>query len=243
MSDHLMEFGFGQNDEVASGKTQKYKGETGKTDRISFVWWEVVDGKPVLDAKSPKFIGAKRNYLPNVGYFLNKGPEYTKIAGEQPKTQIATIIAVWPTSKDGDLDKSRLKDVRVMPWIFSSDKYENLKRRHNQFHVGKHDILATCTAADFQKMDFVPCTESIFATLLNSDKEPARKIAETILAKVAAIASNISNDIARDLTLDQIREKLTGSSGSGPVAGGGFGGGNTVAGDAVDEILNDLIDP
>ena len=234
MSD-FMEFGFGDNDEKVTTKARKYKGEAGNTDRLSFVWWDTDDdGKPMLDS-SPKFTGAKRHYVPGVGYFLSKGPEYTKLAGGPAKLQVATIVAVWPTDREGNIDKKRLSKVQIVPWIFSADKYETLKRRHNQFHVGSHDIMATCTDSNFQKMDFSPCTESLYATLLANDKDSAQKIVAKIQDEVAEVAGDLQGMIARDLSLDQIREKLGGGSGAALVD-------SAVAGEEVDAILDDLVE-
>lgn len=227
----FMEFGFGENDSKVTTRTLRYKGEAGNTDRLSFVWWADDD----LSASSPRFVGAKRHYVQGVGYFLNKGPEYTKIAGGPPKLQVATIVAVWPTDREGNIDKAHLSKVQVLPWTFSADKYETLKRRHNQFHVGKHDILATCTDSNFQKMDFSPCTESLYATLLASDKDSAKSIVDKIQSETAEIAETIQGIIARDYSIEQIREKLGGGSPGGVIDG-------SLAGEEVDEILDDLVE-
>lgn len=79
-----------------AGRPKKYTAEKGANDRLSLVWWNVGDdGILDLSGASPKFVSAARNYIPGVGYILNKGPEYTKVAGEAPRTYIATIVARW----------------------------------------------------------------------------------------------------------------------------------------------------
>jgi len=109
MANDFMEFGFGVDDDaISSGKFERFKAKENESYRVSFVWWPLnPDGRPNLDAPSPRFIGAKRHYVQGVGYFLSKGPEYDKIAGGAPKSQIATVIAIWPTDRKGQLDKTR----------------------------------------------------------------------------------------------------------------------------------------
>jgi hypothetical protein len=84
-------------------------------------------------------------------------------------------------------------------------------------------------------MDFSPCTESLYATLLANDKDSAQKIVAKIQDEVAEVAGTLQSMIARDLSLDQIREKLGGGSGAALVDG-------AVAGEEVDAILDDLVD-
>lgn len=215
-----MEFGFDAGDEsLQGGKFERFKAKEGETYRISFVWWDVKDGKPFLDAPSPKFVGAKRFFIPNVGYILDRGPEFAKIAGGPSKPTIATIVAIWPTDRKGSLDKNRFAqgEVDVKPWVFSQDKYDQLKRRHTEFPFGQYDLSVACTDTQFQKMDLSPCRENLFRKVLETDK--LRSLGEGILAKVAAIVGanaqgepiGLRTIIARDMTIDKVREKLGGA--------------------------------
>lgn len=238
MSDFI-DLGFGQNDDVVGQKSAKFKLKEGESYRVSFVWWPGSEGgTPNLDAPSPKFVGAKRLYLQGVGYFLDKGPEYTKIAGQPSKLTIATIVAVWPTTSAGGLDKERFArgDVKVMPWIFSQDKYKTFQQNHSEFPLGNHDLTISCTDTQYQKITVSPCRESLFRKLLDSgnrDKAPL----STIIAGVQQIAGNIQNDLARDLTLDKIRESL----GQGTAAPTGRGGGAATTAD-IDDLISGVLD-
>lgn len=245
MSNDYMEFGFGEGDEnIGSGKFDRFKAKEGESYRVSFVWWEMAAGKPNLDAKSPRFIGAKRHYIPNVGYFLSKGPEYDKIAGGPPKAQVATVIVIWPTTRKGEVDKTRFQagDFDVKPWIFGQDKYEQLKRRHDEFPFGSYDLSIVCTDTQYQKMDLSPCRDNLFRKCTENDK--LKPIVDEILAKVTAIVGanekgepmGLRGIIARDLSLEKIREKLGGA----PAGGAAALGPETTS--QVDAILDDLID-
>jgi len=207
------QFGFGEGEEP-EGKSNRFKGVGGASYRVSFAWWPgIEDGDLDLDAQTPIFTGAQRNYLPGVGYFLNHGPEYTKIAGnEPPRMAIGTVLIVWPLDSQGNLDKAAMQkgEMQVKPWIFSQDKYDSFKPIHKEFPFGSHDMTIQCTDTQYQKMTFSPCKES----LLRSIKEKAPKHFAKIVEKVASVAGTIQRDIGRDLTLDQIREKMSGSGGA-----------------------------
>ena len=75
--------------------------------------------------------------------------------------------------------------------------------------------------------------QSLFKTL--SDK--GSDMFKTCMEAAKPIHQNIQNDIAQDLTLDQIREKMSGSVGS-PT--GNSGGGFSSSFDA-DEILDGML--
>lgn len=232
----FMEFGFGENDDrVAGQKFDRFKGKEGENYRVSFVWWpSKADGVlPDLDAKTPRFIGAKRLYIPGVGYVLDKGPEYGQFG--QSKLNVATIIAVWPTNRKGELDRGRFAsgDVDVKPWIFAKDKYEQLKRRHDEFPFGSYDLAIACTDTQYQKMDLSPCRESLFRKVLESDKMKA--MADNIVSQVNSIAANLQDILARDVSVEKIREKLGGAPASAP-----SGGGSNVNTAAIDDLLNDV---
>ena len=236
-SDGFIEFGFGENDDRVGGqKFDRFKGKEGENYRVSFVWWPTkADGvTPDLDAKTPRFVGAKRLYIPGVGYVLDKGPEYGQFG--QSKLNVATIIAVWPTNRKGELDRARFAsgDVDVKPWIFAKDKYEQLKRRHDEFPFGQYDLAIACTDTQYQKMDLSPCRESLFRKVFESDKMKA--MADNVVGQVNTIAANLQDILARDVSIEKIREKLGGA----PVSSGSNSGGSSVNTAAIDDLLNDV---
>lgn len=226
----MMEFGFGVNDDAIGKKSQKFKAKEGEKYRISFLWWEGLDKiqlEPELDltqfkfpGETPKFIGCKRLYVENVGYFIDKGADFQKLAGgEVGRQTVATIIAVWPTDKNGKLlSTTNLAEVvgrtTVYPWVFSGDKYNQIKGCHDQFPLGDFDVQMACTDAKFQKMTFNSCRENLFKVLLAKDKN----LAAPILRDAMDVARNIGSELAQDLSLAQIRAKLGQAS---ETAGGG----------------------
>ena len=236
----IQHFSFGEGDSGIGGKMKPWKAEANRTYRLSFLWWKgLEDGKPDLDAKAPLFAGGQANFIPNVGYIVNKGPEYTKLAGgEAPRMRIATIVAIWPTDKLGQVDKSALArgDVEVLPWVISGDKFNALKAINNEFPFGHHDLTANCTDAQFQKMTFSPCRDSLLKTLLANPKAGA--ITESVISKAQSLAGNINDHIGRDMTVQQIRDKLAG----GTSGGGSSSPVESMAVGDIDSMVDNMLD-
>ena len=233
MSGNVSEFGFGSGDSlVSTSRFEKFKAKQGESYRMSFVWWPLKDGKPDLDAASPRFVGARRFFIQNVGYVLDKGPEIAKFANGPSKATVATIVCIWPTDKRGGLDKDRFLrgDFDVKPWVFSGQTYEQLARRHNEFPFGQCDLTVLCTDTQFQKLDITPCRDSLFRKTLENPQ--LATVHASVMDAVNAIAADIQGLLGRDLTPEQIREKIGGAPAS-PVG--------SVTSSEVDSVLDDLL--
>lgn len=244
-------FGFGQNDAGISGRAQKFKAEKGKTYRLGFVWWPGIED-PSFSLKNltpkegapdesitPRFIRAPRNFIKDVGYVINQGPEWTKLAGEPPKMMIATIVVSWPLAKNGQPTKDSLFGEKpdVMAWIFGGDKYEKLKKMHlSGYPMWDYDVQADCEDGTFQKLNFLPAKQCIFKEMLKSPSPEAKEITEHVLEQVRALAPRLEREIGQKLTLDALREKM-GLDASSPT------GSTAVAADAdVDNILGSMLE-
>lgn len=234
MSDGFVDFGFGDGDKGLGRKIKKFDPEANKSYTVSFVWYRAynADGTPDL-TKGLRFVNCERIYKEGVGYFLYKSPAYAEFG--KPKTAIATILAVWPTDNKGRVDLSRLTDVEVMPWIFSADKYELLARCNDKHPLVSKDVEIVCTDAKFKKITLTPDNDSVMNRLRAKagDSSVVSELLKGIYADVDAIASNLRREMARDMSLDEIREKL-GMDVAGPAAGA------RTSRDA-DDLLNDLV--
>ena len=235
----LQEFGFGEGDEKIGAKSKRYKAKEGNTDRVSLAWWPDKAGAPDLTAATPKFIGCKRLYIEGVGYVMDKGPEYAKLAGQASKTHVGTVMVVWPTDSKGGIDKSRFdaNDFDVVTWIMSTDKYRTIESRHMEFHLGSHDLTLKCTDTQFQKIDVGPCKESLLAKILAKSPERAALLLEAIATAIA----DLPNDLAQDLTIDQIRDKMKGKSGGGGGASPAVFSGSSNSSPDFDNLLDDVL--
>jgi hypothetical protein len=236
MSEGYVDLGFDSNDGGFTGKRERFKGRDNERYRISFVWWPGLEEDELdMDAETPKFIGAKRHYVPGAGYILNKGPEYTKLLGDAPKSCIGSVIVQWPTDSTGKLDAGRLAsgDFKVLPWTFGADKYETIKGVHREFPMGDHDLKIHCTDAQFQKMTFTPTKDNVLRKLMSAGGKK-KTLVDQILELAKEAVQALPNDIARDMTLDQVREKL-GESVSAPIESAG-------STDDLDGVLDNVLD-
>lgn len=236
-------FTFGENDEHVGKKGNRWKGETGNTYRFSFIMWPGLDkGAPELDAKGPDFRGTMAHYIEKVGYIVNKGPEYTKLAGGPPRSRIGTAVVVWPTNKDGSLDTDKVQrgDCEVMAWLFSDDKYKSLKMIHKEFHFGMHDITVVCSDTQYQKLTFSPCKENLFRKFYESDKDKGKEIAGKILKDAQEVASGMDNEVGRELTIEQLVQAMNGQSPS--AAKGSTGSPDMAVTGDIDDLVGDILD-
>lgn len=227
----FMDFTFDSGDEKIGRKVQSFKAKENETYRMSFVWFSA-DGKP-------RFTGCERHYLQGVGYFLHKGPDFARLAGGPPKQAVATIIVLWPTDNRGRLNADAFKrgeGYQIMPWVFSADKYDIIKRRHDSFPLQDHDLTVHCPAggAQYQKLDISPENDSLYQKLAKSENDKAKTLAKTIMTEVDELAKNLRTILARDLTLDQIREKIGGA--------GAVGGPAAATGENMDVLIGGLLD-
>jgi hypothetical protein len=249
MSDGFLDFSIGEGDDNIGQRAKRFKAEGGRTYRATFCWFSVktedgwddeiaIDDEGNLHPEAQiRFTGCERVYKENVGYFLYKGPTYAQFG--QPKQVVATILCVWPTDKEGDLDAASFANGKghvVQPWVFSTDKYNNIKKSHKRFNLLEHDMAMSCPpdGAQYQKLTFTPENESLFRKLLASEKPQFKAVAMQILKEARACAATIHREMASDLTLDQIREKL------GEEVDTPTGGGSHAAKD-VEDLLNDVL--
>lgn len=243
MSDGFVDFSFGSGDDSlkSGGYTKKFKGETGHTYRASFAWFSDYgeDGLPVGDTK-PKFTGCERSrYKEGVGFVLltdsNRSAmlDLLKVEAQQ---RVATVIVVWPTDKDGELDVASFKagkGFKVQPWDMPPTKYSDIGRINKRFDLADHDLAMTCEDKTYQKMSFAPEKDNLLQKLLSSEKEEFQAIGKRICGEARKLASNIQRELARPMTVDDVREKL-GHEVSSPT------GSNHAAKD-VDDLLNDVL--
>jgi hypothetical protein len=229
-------FELGGASTILSAKSARWKPQKGKY-RVSFVTLPGIEnGHPDHNAKAPLFKGGRRLYHKDVGYFIDHGPEYAKLAGEPSKVAIATVIVLWPTDANGVIDMNRLKKGEFDPksWIFSLDKYRQLEAIQTEFPLTQHDVTITVTDPQFHKMSFAPCKDNLFTAI--KAKEP--NLYASVVEVVKDIYSRLQDDVAQDLTLDQVREKLSGAGGAtSPVAKSGFS-----SSFSADDVLSNVLD-
>lgn len=233
------QFGFGEDDANVGKKGKRFKMDKGEEARISFLWWPGLEkGEPNLSAATPKFTGGPRHYMKGVGYFMNLGPEFTKIAGEPPKMRINTLIVKWPLKAGGKLDAEAIGNGHfdVLYWVFDEGKYDEIKPIHNDWHLGAHDLKIKCSDAQFQKMSFSPTKDSVLAKLAEKPDSP---MWQNLLKQAQDMLVGIEEEVGRNMTIDQIREKLAGGGGGANAAAAVAGAASEDMDEALDKFLED----
>jgi len=232
-------FTFNEGDDNLGKKGSRFKGEGGRTYRLSFAWWPGLDkGKFNLDA-NPIFTGKDRVFIEGCGYVEATHPDIVKFSkdGKPPRTSIATVVVKWPTKPNGSLDAQRFKDgdYEVQEWIFGEDKYETFKGIVEEFPFGEHDIKAQCTDTQYQKMTFISCKENLLRKLIEQG-DRGKEHVDRIMAEVKAIVAGIENDIARTMTVEQVKQKIAGGDNAATAVG------DATAGAEIDDLVDNILD-
>lgn len=236
MSEGFIDLSFGENDNALSTKSRTFKAKEGESYRVSFAWWPSEEnGAPDFSAKSPQFLGVKRGFIDKVGKVVDK-PELRAFYKQDAQIRAATIIVIWPTDDEGEIDIARVKKgkYQILTWDLPGSKYEEIKKIGLRHPYSERDLQVDCSDAAFQKMTFMPLPESMFAKLATSGKP----IGEELLERVAQHAEGIRDDLAKDLSLAEVKKRLSGDleTAAGPSAASEE---NTAA---VDSALDDLLD-
>ena len=216
--------------------------------RASFIWLpNLAEGNPDFSVSGPKVVGVNRFYLQKVGYFLDNGRDqqpnpfqeaYNQHAEEPApsRTYMSTVVCFWPVNMStGALDKARIAagDFEIKVWCFSQNKANQLIAIQQEYPLHKHDLKITVEEPKFHRMSFMPCPDSLFEKMKESNPETFSRICKT----AAVAAGKAKTELGQDLTIEQVRAKLTGSVGS-PASPSSFGGGGFDASDMLDNVLD-----
>lgn len=178
-----------------------------------------------LDILNSRFKKVQAYFKEGVGYVLS--PKDTtdpvwRSMGDM-KTYFTTALLIYPTDKEGAVDKDKIAtDWAVVPWRFSSKIYERMHAiseslRENDLSIANQDLLIKCTNKEFQNFDVDPAGKAIWR------QHP--KFAEAVLAKAHALYEKLVP--FREMSTADLKLKLgmsTGGSTEESVSGDDFGG-------------------
>lgn len=200
------DFTFDEGDRKLSNNTKRLKFKNGETVRISFAWFPTNDNGDYDLSANPRFRGGNRIWVNGVGYVVASSPEVAKIAGATPKMTVATVVVVWPTDKNGTIDKARMKngECDVIPWVFSKRKYSELKAVASEWPLGEHDLKITCTEEQYQQTTLTNCRENF----LNKLQAAGGSTFGEIMERVESVANDLNSFIGNEYTVDQLKEKM-----------------------------------
>lgn len=191
--------GFGKNDKsFGSSDMEYYRGEKNRTDMVSFCWFfEDDNGGPLLgENDTPKFIAEDVYYLEGMGYVTANDYLRDKM-GQPPRSRIGTFVVHYRTAKDGSIMKPF--EYEIKPWIFSENKFAQLRTIHSEYPLTRHDLRITCEDDQYQKMSFIPSrNESLW------QQKPELKA--EILEQVKRMSNRLS--VGREVPLDQLKERF-----------------------------------
>lgn len=177
---------------LASAQVDRFKGTKDVTDRIAFVHLND-KGKPVI--KSANVV-----YIEGAGYCIaNEATE--KLGYTSASQRFVAIIAHYLTDRTGKLKTPFTENsVNLKYYIFSKAKAERLSAINTEFPLGEHDLMAKCTDAVYQKIDFTPCKEAAWKL-----KPEIKKMVEE---QVQVLSRNMDRELGRSWTVEELKAKL-----------------------------------
>jgi hypothetical protein len=190
----------------ASGLADKVRGALAKKLNKPVSALTEVD---LLDPDTLNFKLYDRHYHEGIGYFRSRlgmdGPEGDAVWGSiaAPKQTVMCLILVYPTNKQGDMDKARMKTGwEIKPWSFSRQKYLDLLKSAkslsaNGISLAGQDILIECVEPEYQQYKFEAGGPAEWR------KDPDMKSA--VLHRAVKMLSHLE---LREISTDELRTKL-----------------------------------
>ena len=173
------EIGF-DSEEVSNGRTDRYKGKKGQTDRISVIF--------PTRLKMGKFHYKERQIECIRGICCEKlGPA---------KARVGTVILQYATDSRGK--PSTPFNYTLKEWIFSGTKFADLKALNEEWPLDEHDIKITCVEEGFQQLKYV------------ATKKSPWRLNEALCRQIMGEAEHILDNIrlGSKMSADEIREHL-----------------------------------
>ncbi len=182
-----------------------------------------LDMVDLLDTSESRFKAVDASFQEGLGYVawpkvLSNDERALYMKLPEKRTYVMTTLLKYPVKdKDGTVDKARLKsgDWAILPWRFSPDKYEKLRKINKGLveagqSLAHYDLYFQCKEPQFQNIDITQAGPAIW----RMDKEFSR----AVLTQATALYSKLNP--FRTLTSDELRAKL--GLGGAPVAGSSF---------------------
>lgn len=124
----------------------------------------------------------------------------------EPQTKIVTVVVQWPTTSDGDIDQSRIKNYRVLPWKFGPNFYRELARldlsaKKDGSRLGHKDIQIVCKDTNFQNNTPSLFGKATWRSLPQEDQEKILYQAHKIITSPAIYPAKV-------MTTAELREKM-----------------------------------
>jgi hypothetical protein len=180
-----------------------------------------------LDLSSVHFKKMQAHYSEGVGFVLSRlgkdGVDADSIWKRlpEPKLYFTTLLLLYPTDREGNLDKEGIKrqEWRLIPWRFGKQVYEDIWKqneglRENGFSLAGQDIKLECKDIQFQKIAVSFVGPAIW--------QKSESFKQQILSQAISFYPKLVP--FREMTTDQLRAKLGlgGPAGVQDVSGGDY---------------------
>lgn len=171
----------------------------------------------LLDTSRVQFKSFQAHYVqgPGMGYFLSRlgkdGAEadsvWKKI--EPPKQYITTLMLIYPTDRNGNVDKGRLarKEWKIQPWRFGPGRYKEIHDLNtglveNDLSIASQDLKLECTETQFQQIKPSIAGKALWRRM--AAEHP--KVAEEILTQAVEFYDKLIP--FREMSTEDLRIKL-----------------------------------
>jgi hypothetical protein len=191
-----------------------------------------LDQVDLLDTTEARFKTVTASFKKEVGYVawpkvIPPGEEKIWAKAGERKDYVLTILLWYPTDREGDVDKDRLKHFRVLPWRFAPEKYDIFRKINKGLladgsSISQIDLNFSCSDTQYQKISITPAGSAIYT------KNPQLK--RLVLEKAIAMYQKLNP--FKEMTIDELREKL-----GMPPAGGGSGSSKDFSGEDFSNVL------
>ncbi len=191
-----------------------------------------LDDHEKLDLRRIQFRKFMAYYKDGLGYVVSRlgkdGKDADKVWGMMGDVRkyFTTILLVYPTTREGEIDKSRLsKGWLVQPWRFSGKVYGRLHQvaaglKSNELAIATQDLSLKCTNTDFQNFELDGAGRGLWL------KSP--KFRDKVLAEAVKLYKELNP--FRELSTADLKTKL----------GVGGDAGEDVSDDDFDDILDNV---
>jgi len=238
MSESYETFSLDDIDASILQESSRFKAKDGESYRVSFAWFPLDEDGFLKGGVTPKFIKASRHYVEGNGYIISQGAEWDQLAStygsKGKKLAFGSVIIVWPTDRDGAVEKSKLATGwKVQTVILDKNKFSTLLKIHNEWNLSEVDINISCPTGggQYQKLNFMNCKENLLAKIMSSDNA---ELKAKISKAVADAGANVRNDLGRDVTIPQLKSMFGLASSEFKTS--------SLSNDDVNDLLSDTTD-
>jgi hypothetical protein len=122
-----------------------------------------IDKLNMSDVRFRKFLVHYIDQESFKGYYLSRmgmdGPEADRVWQNMPeaKQYLTTLFLVYPTTRDGEILKDSEGAIKIVPWRFSPERYQQIVRRNNalvanNLTIASQDLIIECKDTQFQNI-------------------------------------------------------------------------------------------